>query len=95
MIKSDRAVPFAYASINKNRVVQAGENVLWCQFSPVKESYKLLQEINRGYARQEFDVFIFYKDIYGNAWVTRKSSTETEPCDPHCREALLTQYARQ
>ena len=84
-------VPFGYASIGKNRVVQAGENIPWCQFSSSHKSYKVAKAMENG-ASGGFKVIIFYSDIYGNTWVVR-GYDQTEECNG-CEEEVLKGYTK-
>lgn len=82
-------IPFGYASIGRNRVVQAGESILWCQFLPSRNSYKVAKAMEiRG--SEGFKVIIFYSDIYGHTWVVRGYDA-TEECDD-CAEEILKEY---
>lgn len=84
-------VPFGFASVGKNRVMQAGEVIQWCQFSSSPKSYKVIKAMENG-AREDFDLIIFYSDIYGHTWVTRRYD-RTEECDD-CMQEVLKGYKK-
>jgi hypothetical protein len=84
-------VGVGYTSISKNRVIQAGETIIWWQFKPSRNGYKILKAM---YDRNQkgFDIIVFYSDIYGHSWVTRQYD-QTEECD-NCQQQVLKGYKK-
>ncbi len=82
-------IPFGYASISPNRVVQAGETIEWCQFNLSRKSYKVIKAMEKGKAA-DFDIIIFYSDIYGRTWTVRWNGA-TRECDD-CAAEILKGY---
>ncbi len=91
MTGTNEHVPYGFASIGKNRVMQAGENIQWCQFGPSLKSYKVIKAMETS-PQEDFDIIIFYSDIYGHTWVVRRHD-RTEECND-CAQKVLKGYKK-
>jgi hypothetical protein len=72
-------IPHGFGSVQKNKVMLAGEDHTMWTFKRSKTSKEVLEGLWNAGSNQDIDVVICYQNIYGQKWIVH-NSTETEEC---------------
>jgi hypothetical protein len=84
MIKDTSQILFGFGSVEKNKVMLAGEDHTMWGFGRSKNTHKIINEIWTSRHEGYLDIVICYQNIYGKTWILHNGN-ETEECK-NCTE---------